>query len=99
MGLCLPSKALADMHLGNDEEALQTAHWAVRLQPKFWLGRQVLAACLSNCNQMPEAEKATAELKRDYPGLTSYEFAGWFPYANPDDGNLVTEALRRAGWQ
>ncbi len=41
MGLCLPSKALADLHLGNSEEALQTAHWAVRLQPRFWLGRQV----------------------------------------------------------
>jgi DNA-binding SARP family transcriptional activator/tetratricopeptide (TPR) repeat protein len=99
MGLCLPSKALADMHLGNHEEALQTAHWAVRLQPKFWLGRQVLAACLSACNQMPEAERATLELKRDYPGLTSDEFAAWFPYANPDDGKLVTDALRRAGWQ
>jgi hypothetical protein len=36
---------------------------------------------------------------RDYPGLTSDEFAAWFPYANPDDGKLVTEALRRAGWQ
>jgi len=99
MGLCLPSKALADMHLGNHGEALQTAHWAVRLQPKFWLGRQVLAACLSACNQMPEAEKAAAELKRDYHGLTSEEFAAWFPYANPGDGKLVTEALRRAGWQ
>lgn len=39
MGLCLPSKALADLHLGNTEEALKTAHWAVRLQPRFWLGR------------------------------------------------------------
>ena len=92
------SKALADMHLGNHEEALQTAHWAVRLQPKFWLGRQVLAACLSACNQMPEAGKATAELKRDYPGLGADEFAAWFPYANPDDGNLIAEALHRAGW-
>jgi DNA-binding SARP family transcriptional activator/Flp pilus assembly protein TadD len=99
MGLCLPSKALADMHLGNHEEALQTAHWAVRLQPKFWLGRQVLAACLSTCNRMPEAEKATAELKLDYPGLTAEEFAAWLPYANSDDGKPVAEALRRVGWQ
>jgi tetratricopeptide (TPR) repeat protein len=99
MGLCLPSKALADMHLGNHEEALQTAHWAVRLQPRFWLGRQVLAACLSACDHLPEAAMAIAELKRDYPGLTSDEFAAWFPYANPKDGKPVTEALRRAGWQ
>jgi adenylate cyclase len=47
LGLCLPSKALADLHLGNREDALSTAHWAVRLQPRFWLGRQVPAVCLS----------------------------------------------------
>jgi DNA-binding SARP family transcriptional activator/TolB-like protein len=99
MGLCLPSKALADMHLGNHEEALQTAHWAVRLQPRFWLGRQVLAACLSTCDHLSEAAMATAELKRDYPGLSSGEFAAWFPYADPKDGGPVTEALCRAGWQ
>ncbi len=99
MGLCLPSKALADMHLGNHEESLQTAHWALRLQPRFWLGRQILAACLSNCDHHSEAAVATAELKRDYPGLTAGEFAAWFPYANPEDGKLVTEALHRAGWR
>jgi DNA-binding SARP family transcriptional activator/TolB-like protein len=99
MGLCLPSKALADLHLGNHEEALQTAHWAVRLQPRFWLGRQVLAACLSACEHHSEAARAIAELKRDYAGLSSDEFAAWFPYANPEDGKPVTEALRRAGWQ
>jgi hypothetical protein len=53
---------------------------------------------------MPEAEKATVELKRDYPGLRSDEFAAWFPYANPDDGKLIdgkliTEALHCAGWR
>jgi hypothetical protein len=48
---------------------------------------------------MPEAEKATAELKRDYPGLSSDEFAAWLPYANPDDSKLITAALHRAGSQ
>jgi DNA-binding SARP family transcriptional activator/Tfp pilus assembly protein PilF len=99
MGLCLPSKALADMHLGNHEEALQTAHWAVRLRPKFWLGRLVLSACLSNCNHLRDAEAAAAELKRDYPGLNAEAFAAWFPYANPNDSKPIAEALRRAGWQ
>lgn len=78
---------------------MQTAHWAVRLQPKFWLGRQVLAACLSVCDQLSEAIQATERLKRDYAGLSSDEFAAWFPYADPDDGKPVAEALRRAGWQ
>jgi DNA-binding SARP family transcriptional activator/TolB-like protein len=99
LGLCLPSKALADLHLGNTEEALQTAHWAVRMQPAFWLGRQVLAACLSASGDMDAAARATAELQRDYPGLTAAEFAGWFPYARPADGEPVEQALRRAGWR
>ena len=98
MGLCLPSKALADMHLGNLREALQTAHWAVRLQPKFWLGRQVLAACLSANGEFDAASKATLELRRDYAGLTAQEFVAWFPYARETDGEPVRQALRRAGW-
>ncbi len=98
LGLCLPSKALADLHLGNTDEALHTAHWAVRMQPTFWLGRQVLAACLSSSGELQEASRATLELRRDYPGLTAEEFAGWFPYARAADGELVSEALQRAGW-
>ena len=46
LGFCLPSKALADLHLGNFKDALQTAHWAMRLTPDFWLTRLVLAASL-----------------------------------------------------
>ena len=40
-----------------------------------------------------------AELQRDYPGLTAEEFAHWFPYAGGKGGELVTDALRRAGWR
>ena len=99
LGHCLPSKVLADLHLDNREEALQTAHWATRLQPHFWLGRQVLAVSLSATGDIEAAAKVVAELKRDYPGLTAEEFAHWFPYAGGKGGELVTEALRRAGWR
>jgi DNA-binding SARP family transcriptional activator/TolB-like protein/Flp pilus assembly protein TadD len=98
LGLCLPSKALADLHLGNTEEALQTAHWAVRMQPAFWLGRQVLAACLSASGDVDAAGRVISGLRRDYPGLTATEFVQWFPYARPADGEPVEQALRRAGW-
>ena len=47
---------------------------------------------------MQAASRATLELRRDYPGLTAKEFAGWFPYARAADGELVTDALQRAGW-
>ena len=98
MGLCLPSKALADLHLGNSEEALKTAHWAVRLQPRFWLGRQVLAVCLSASGDLDAASQATLELRRDYPGLSVEDFVGWFPYARARDGEPIKQALLRAGW-
>lgn len=98
LGLCLPSKALADLHLGNREDALSTAHWAVRLRPRFWLGRQVLAVCLSGNGDCESAAKAADELRRDYPGLTAKEFAGWLPYASAASAEPITEALQRAGW-
>jgi adenylate cyclase len=98
LGLCLPCKALADLHLGNRAEALQTAHWAVRLQPRFWLGRQVLAACLSASGEDEAAAKAVDDLRRDYPGLAAQEFAGWFPYATAASAEPIRQALQRAGW-
>jgi DNA-binding SARP family transcriptional activator/TolB-like protein len=98
LGLCLPSKALADLHLGNSREALQTAHWAIRLQPRFWLGRQVLAVCLSANGDDETATRATHELKRDYPGLSAGEFAAWFPYASAASAEPIKQALQRAGW-
>jgi DNA-binding SARP family transcriptional activator/Flp pilus assembly protein TadD len=44
VGLCLPAKALAELHLNDADSALQTVHWAARMRPDFWLVRQVLAA-------------------------------------------------------
>jgi DNA-binding SARP family transcriptional activator/TolB-like protein len=98
LGLCLPSKALAELHLGNSGEALQTAHWAIRLQPRFWLGRQVLAVCLSANGDDEAAMQTTHELRHDYPGLSAKEFVGWFPYASAKSAEPIKQALQRAGW-
>ena len=99
LGLCLPAKALADLHLGNHKDALQTAHWAMRLQPKFWLTRQMLATCLWASGNADAARKIVAALQRDYGGLSSKEFAAWFPYARPAIGEPVRQALRQSGWR
>ena len=98
LGFCLPSKALADLHLGNFKEALQTAHWATRLVPGFWLGRLVLAASLHATGDFESAATLVHDLKRDYPGLNADEFTSWFPYANPHDGDTIRTALRKSGW-
>jgi DNA-binding SARP family transcriptional activator/TolB-like protein len=98
LGLCLPAKALADLHLGNHRDALQTAHWAMRLQPKFWLCRQILSTCLWASGNTDAARKIVAALQRDYGGLSGKEFADWFPYASPDIGEPVRHALRQSGW-
>ena len=99
LGFCLPSKALADLHLGNLNEALQTAHWAMRLAPDFWLTRLVLAASLHAVGDFEPATTLVNDLKRDYAGLNADEFAAWFPYANPHDGDAITKALVQSGWR
>ena len=98
LGFCLPSKALADLHLGNFRDALQTAHWAMRLTPDFWLTRLVLAASLHAAGAHESAASLVHDLKRDYAGLSADEFASWFPYANPRDGDAITRALVQSGW-
>jgi DNA-binding SARP family transcriptional activator/Flp pilus assembly protein TadD len=98
LGLCLPAKALADLHLGNTTEALQTAHWAARLKPNFWLTRQVLAACLWASDNIDAAKDAVAALRTDYHGVTSDEFSAWFPYADQRLNQPIKDALRGAGW-
>ena len=99
LGFCLPSKALAEFHLGNFKEALQTAHWAMRLTPDFWLTRLVLAASLHATEDLDSAVTMVHDLKRDYAGLNADEFAAWFPYANPHDGDAITKALVSSGWR
>jgi hypothetical protein len=98
LGFCLPSKALADLHLGNFKDALQTAHWAMRLTPDFWLTRLVLTASLHAAGDFEPAATLVHDLKRDYAGLNADEFASWFPYANSRDGEAITKALVQSGW-
>ena len=98
LGFCLPSKAIADLHLENREEALHTAHWALRLAPSFWLSRLTLAVSLHANDEVEPATRVVAGLKQDYPGLSGEEFAGWFPYANPANNKLIRKALQSAGW-
>ena len=38
-------------------------------------------------------------LKHDYAGLSAGEFASWFPYENPHDGERITSALVKSGWR
>ena len=99
LGLCLPAKALADLHLGNYEESLQTAHWAMRLTPGFWLVCQVLAAALLAAGDTDAASKVTMAMKQRYGRLSREEFAGWFPYDNRGIGSPVADTLQHFGWR
>lgn len=99
LGLCLPAKALADLHLDNVERALETAHWAARLKPDFWLVRQVLAAALLAAGDTEAAGEAVKRLRRDYDGLSGDEFAAWFPYGSADIPSPVIDTFRNFGWR
>jgi hypothetical protein len=98
LGFCLPSKATADLHMGNPQEALQTAHWAACLAPDFWLVRMTLATSPYANDEMDSARLVVSELKQDYQGLTAEEFASWFPYANAKNNTMITKTLVKSGW-
>jgi TolB-like protein len=99
LGMCLPAMALADLHMENAPEALKTAHWAARMQPDFWLGRQTLAAALLANGEEDRAGEIVAGMRHDYSGLTGDEFAAWFPYGDPDIESPVKETFRHFGWR
>jgi len=96
LGACLPAKVLADLHLGNDGDALDTAHWAARLQPRFWLAGQALAASLARNDQREAADEVLA-LRRDYAGLTAGEFAAWVPLPGSPPRGDGGESARTGG--
>jgi DNA-binding SARP family transcriptional activator/tetratricopeptide (TPR) repeat protein len=99
LGLCLPAKALADLHNGNAQSALETIHWASRLRPDFWLVRQVLAAALHAAGNAKAAEEEVVQMRRDYSGLSGKEFAGWFPYGHASIQSPVAATFRHFGWK
>lgn len=98
LGLCLPAKVLSELHLGNVREALETAHWAARLRPNFWLTRQALAAGLWAADRREDAKAVVEALRTDYEGLTSDEFSTWFPYADETLNEPIRAALKGGGW-
>jgi len=98
LGLCLPAKALADLHSGNSTSALETIHWAARLRPDFWLVRQVLAAALRAAGGDEAAGDEVARMRQDYSGLGGQEFASWFPYGDSAIQCPVSETFRHFGW-
>ena len=99
---CLPADVLADLHLGDGENAVATAHWAARIATRtngnFWLTRQVLAAALWAAGEEEAAGKAVVALRRDYDGLGGEEFAAWFPYRGHEIESPVAETFRHFGW-
>jgi len=99
LGYCLPARGLAAYHGNDHSEALEFSHWANRLQPMFWLGRQALAASLMASGQIERARHFVAGLRADYAGLSARDFARWVPYADPSTGDGVAASLERAGWR
>lgn len=98
LGFCLPAKALADLHLGNDLKALEAAHWAARMKPDFWLVRQVLAAALYATGDKKGAKDVVDHMRKDFGGLSCEEFVGWFPYRDPGTHSPIAETLKQCGW-
>ena len=97
LGLCLPALAIARYQRADYAGARAVADQAVAIQPRFWLGLQMLAASLGHLD--PRQARATAAVAARTLGerLTAEEFAGWTPYRDPAYGAHVAAGLRKAG--
>ena len=83
LGLCLPAKALAELHLGEHEKSLETAYLAMRLRPNFWLVPSTLAACLLANGKEATARDIIQQLRLAYDRISGDEFAGWLSSTSP----------------
>lgn len=97
LGLCLPAMAIARYQREDYAGARAVADQAVAIQPRFWLGLQMLAASLGHVD--PRQGRATAAAAARTLGgrLSAEEFAGWTPYADPVHRAHVAAGLRKAG--
>jgi len=97
LGLCLPAMAIARYQRQDYAGARSVADQAVSIQPRFWLGLQMLAASLGHVDPRQGQATAAAASRTLGARLTAEEFAGWTPYRDPAHRAHVAAGLRRAG--
>jgi TolB-like protein/DNA-binding SARP family transcriptional activator len=97
LGLCLPAMAIARYQREDYVGARAVADQAVAIQPRFWLGLQMLAASLGHVDPRQGRATAAAAARTLGERLTAEKFAGWTPYRDPAHRAHVAAGLRKAG--
>jgi tetratricopeptide (TPR) repeat protein len=97
LGFCLPAKAIARYQVGEYGDALDVARRAVAIQPRFWLGLQMLMASLVQTGAIAEIPPVVEAVRAIDADLTAEAFAARVPYRDPAHRLHVADALRKAG--
>lgn len=89
--------AYAHLFTGDLEEAISTAHEAIKIDPDYIYSYYVLAIAHSELGQLAEARAAAANILRIEPKFTIGTFARSQPFQNEDVLNRQVDGLRAAG--
>ena len=89
--------AMAQLFLGNHEEAAELAKKAVRLRGTQWGGYAALASALGHLGKIEEAKNAMKEMKDAQPRATISFVKERLPISDPKCMDHFLDGLRKAG--
>jgi adenylate cyclase len=98
VGRCIPAMSVAHYQLGTYHAAEETSRRAVNLMPTYWLGHQILAACLGQLGGKEEAAQCVAEIRRREPDISRRAFSERLPFRDAVYAHRIEEGLAKAGW-
>ena len=98
VGRCIPAMSVAHYQLGTYDAAEEIARRAVTLMPTYWLGHQMLAACLGQLGRKEEAAQCVEEIRRRDPEISRRAYSARLPFRNAAYAQRIEEGLAKAGW-
>ncbi|MFY9830895.1 MAG: adenylate/guanylate cyclase domain-containing protein [Rhodoplanes sp.] len=98
VGRCIPAMSVAQYQLGTYDAAEETARRAITLMPVYWLGHQMLAACLGQLGRKEEAAQCIEEIRRREPEISRCAYSARLPFRDAVYARHIEEGLAKAGW-
>jgi adenylate cyclase len=98
VGRCIPAMSVAQYQLGTYDAAEEIARRAITLMPVYWLGHQMLAACLGQLGRKEEAAQCVEEIRRREPDISRCAYSARLPFRDAVYARRIEEGLAKAGW-
>lgn len=90
--------SVAHYQLGTYDAAEETARRAITLMPIYWLGHQMLAACLGQLGRKEEGAQCIEEIRRREPEISRCAYSARLPFRDAVYARRIEEGLAKAGW-